>query len=141
MTLKIFTDGGSRGNPGPAAAAFTVKNENDEILFQKGIYLGIKTNNEAEYEAFVASLEWVLENMENLEKQNLEKIEWVLDSLLVVEQINKKWKVKNERVKSYAEKAWFLLSSIKIVRSIKHIARAGNSLTDRIVNETLDEIP
>ena len=140
MTLKIFTDGGSRGNPGPAAAAFTVKNENDEILFQKGIYLGIKTNNEAEYEAFVASLEWVLENMENLEKQNLEKIEWVLDSLLVVEQINKKWKVKNERVKSYAEKAWFLLSSIKIVRSIKHIARAGNSLTDRIVNETLDEI-
>jgi|SRR5579859_3890957 len=139
MILKIFTDGGSRGNPGPAAAAFTVKNENDEVLFQKGIYLGVKTNNDAEYEAFLASLEWVKENAENLEKESLEKIEWFLDSKLVVEQINKIWKVKNERVKSYVEKAWFLLSTIKIARSIKHIARAGNSLTDRVVNDTLDE--
>jgi ribonuclease HI len=133
-TLIINTDGGSRGNPGHAALGFII-HVDGQILFEEGKYLGLKTNNEAEYAAFFASLEWVVQN---LQPGQVKQVVWQLDSLLVVEQLNKKWKIKEPRMREFAQQIWQMLSTASFTYQIKHIPRAENALADAIVNQTLD---
>jgi ribonuclease HI len=133
-TLFINTDGGSRGNPGHAALGFIVHRQ-DQIVFEEGKYLGIKTNNEAEYAAFFSSLEWVTQNFQ---PNQIAHVVWRLDSLLVVEQLNKKWKIKEPRMREFAQQIWKMLESAPFTYQIKHIPRAENALADAIVNQTLD---
>jgi ribonuclease HI len=136
MKISVFTDGGSRGNPGLAAGAFFVYDDKNAVLHSEGTFLGQKTNNEAEYEAFLSSLHWV---EENVQKHNIEEIVWKLDSLLVVEQLNRKWKIKEARMLVLAQKAWQVLTTLGLKHSIQHIPRAQNAAADLLVNQTLDQ--
>ena len=130
---KIFTDGGSRSNPGAAALGVWIVDETNQPVYSLGEYLGIKTNNEAEYEAFIRSAEWVVQQI-NLPHS----LEWYLDSQLVVQQLNKNWKIKEPRLQELAKQAWRQLSNIKIPVKISYVPREQNQEADALVNQALD---
>lgn len=134
MNVSIFTDGGSRGNPGKAATGIVIKDQ-ETIIQTLTSFIGIATNNEAEYSAILESLEWLLHQKEF----SIEKIEWNLDSLLVVEQLNKKWKIKEPRLQEFATKIWSKLQILEIPYSISHVRRELNKEADALVNLTLDK--
>lgn len=135
--LKIFTDGGARGNPGPAGIGVYVIDEHQTLVFQQSLSIGRATNNEAEYRAFLASLEWL---GGYLKTNAIEGVDWFLDSKLVVEQVNKNWKIKEARLEKFTKVAWKLLSSLKFKYKISHIRRENNQDADRLVNQALDAI-
>lgn len=134
--LVIHTDGGSRGNPGPAAIGVWVGTANGEKLHEMYQFLGIGTNNEAEYEAFLASLTWLL-GSDLL--PTLAEVTWKLDSMLVVEQLNRRWKIKEPRIQTKANRCWELLKTLSIPHSITYVPRAENAKADALVNQALDE--
>lgn len=134
MQIEIFTDGGSRGNPGAAAIGVVVKN-GVEVLYEAGKTIGVATNNEAEYQAILLSLEWL--KTTDLAPQ-IQTITWKLDSKLVVEQLNKRWKIKEPRMREFAQKAWLDLGMLPITFKITHIPREQNAAADALVNQALD---
>ena len=132
--LKIYCDGGARGNPGPAAAAFVVL-KNRTVFHQESKYLGKATNNVAEYEAVLLAWHW-LANQDF--KSSSVLIEFYLDSNLVVNQLSGNFKIKNENL-------WNLYHSIKslekknsMTASYQFIRRSQNKRPDDLVNEELD---
>lgn len=135
MKYIIFTDGGSRGNPGPAAAAFVIKNDKEEALLGEGVYIGVGTNNEAEYSAVVEALERVTKDNEN---PGSIEIEFRADSQLVVNQLMDNWKIKNDRIRIFYNKIKRLEENFARV-TYKYIARELNFEADEIVNLTLDK--
>lgn len=135
--LHIFTDGGARGNPGPAGLGFFVVDQEGTEIYQGKKFVGTATNNEAEYQAFLLSLTWLQKFLEQDHSPN--KIYWYLDSNLVVQQILKQWKIKEPRMKKYAEKAWQRLEALALPYSITHVPREKNKEADRLVNEAIDE--
>jgi ribonuclease HI len=135
LQLTIHTDGGSRGNPGPAAAGVFVLN-GEEVVAEEKHYLGIKTNNDAEYTAFVDSLIWLKTFITD---HKVEKVIWKLDSQLVVEQLNRRWKIKEPRIQQFAQHIWQELATLKIPFHIMYVPRAQNKEADRLVNQALDE--
>lgn len=155
QNLKIFTDGGARGNPGPAGIGVYViaessqeeSKENDseiqndaEVIFSLAKYVGSATNNEAEYKALLASLEWLREHVED--EVSVRNVDWFLDSKLVVEQVLKNWKVKDARMRGFANKAWKILAELEalgITWSIRHVRREKNKEADALVNQAVDE--
>ncbi|MBV9159793.1 MAG: ribonuclease HI family protein [Candidatus Kaiserbacteria bacterium] len=131
--LIVNTDGGARGNPGPAAAGVVVK-ENSERLFTLKQYLGDKqTNNWAEYEAVALALA-------HLKKEGYagREIEIRMDSMLVVEQVSGKWKIKEPTLKPQVAKVKELLMDFP-QHSFMYVPRAENAEADALVNEALDE--
>lgn len=135
QTLTIKCDGGSRSNPGPAACAFAVWDGKD-LVYRQGVYLGTATNNQAEYKAVLSSLQW-------LEKQNQlpTSVTWKLDSMLVVEQVNGNWKVKDFKLRvlrDHCLEALHALEEKGVSWSFTHIPRGENQVADDLVNETLD---
>lgn len=132
--ISIYCDGGSRGNPGPAASAFIIKNPNNEIIYQNGKYLGITTNNEAEYQAVVLALEYLSKNPMSVEL----KVNFYLDSILVVSQINGTFKINKSNLRSLLFKIRELESEIKSEIVYSQIPREKNWEADLIVNQTLD---
>jgi ribonuclease HI len=134
-SLSIFTDGGARGNPGPAGIGAYVVDENGTVIHQIAQTIGDSTNNEAEYQAILASLKWVLTYPDLVQ---LQKIEWKLDSLLVVSQLNKKWKIKEARLQALAAQAWEMVAQLPCSYSITHVFREQNREADRLVNAALD---
>jgi len=137
MELHIFTDGGSRGNPGPAAIGGVVYADvkNGEVVHDFSEYLGVGTNNEAEYTALLTSVQWVSEYVSN---NSVEKCTWNLDSKLVVEQIQKHWKIKEPRMRVFAEQCWHLLDGLGCDWKIQYVPRAENAVADSLVNQALD---
>lgn len=144
--LNIYCDGGSRGNPGPSASAFVVLSEEEELLFQEGKYLGIDTNNIAEYNAVLLAFKWLELNLFIFPA--LSSICLYLDSSLVVNQINGIFKIKKytllvlvEAIKKIQIK---LIERSKIERKINlkiiyvYIPREKNKRADFLVNKTLD---
>ena len=136
--VQIFTDGGSRGNPGNSAIGVWVVVDQQPTYSHSG-YIGIATNNIAEYKAFLHSLNWV-------EKQFVQpvELEWSLDSLLVVNQINGLWKIKDLELKKIATLCATKLKLLKehgFVYQIKHIPREENHAADALVNQALDQLP
>ncbi len=134
--LRIFTDGGARGNPGPSASAFVVYRDKENI-FQKYLYLGQGTNNEAEYQAVILAHTWLLENPQIISSQ---EICFFLDSELVVKQLNGVYKIKSDNllplaktVKDFEEK----LGSRK--PNYFFVKREKNKEADRLVNIALNE--
>ncbi|MCA9386633.1 ribonuclease HI family protein [Candidatus Dojkabacteria bacterium] len=129
---KLFTDGGARGNPGPAAiGAFIFDNEDNLAAFD-GKYLGEATNNEAEYNALILGL--TLAN-----KEGIKEIDCFLDSELVVKQLNGQYLVKQEhlqKLKAEVQDLVFLFEKI----AIHHVPREQNKHADRMVNVILDSI-
>ncbi len=131
MKLIIEADGGSRGNPGPAAYGCLVKDaQTNEVLFKEGKTLGITTNNVAEYSGLVAALVAAYEIDPNAQ------IEVRMDSKLVVEQMSGNWKIKHENMKGLVEKARnaFAQSQVKYV----WVPREDNLEADTLLNIALD---
>ncbi len=129
-SLKIFTDGGSRGNPGPSASGFVIMNVTDEIIEEGGEYLGVTTNNQAEYQAVKLAIQSAL-------KYDPSEVHFFIDSLLVVNQMKGVYKIKNRDL-------WPIHSDIKRLAenfdkvTFTHVRRELNKLADAKVNEVLD---
>jgi ribonuclease HI len=130
--VKLFADGGSRGNPGPSSLGFVIKDQHDNVIESSNKYLGITTNNQAEYHAVIAGLEWC-------KQHNVQYVEVFLDSLLVVNQMKGIFKVKNRELWALQESAKKLQGSFKEI-SFTHIPRELNKLADAEVNKVLDAI-
>lgn len=130
MNLIIFTDGGARNNPGPAAAGIVIMDEKKNILKKSFKYLGERTNNQAEYEA-------VIEALIIAKEFKADNLTFYLDSQLVVEQLNKRYKVKDKDLAPLFVKVWNLCLNFKNV-SFSHIPREENIEADKLVNECLD---
>jgi ribonuclease HI len=132
--LTIFTDGGSRGNPGPAGIGVSALDEQENEVYSFQDTIGTATNNEAEYQAFLAALEWL--TTQDLNSTSL--ITFKLDSKLVVEQLNRNWKVKEPRMRKLAEQAWKQLKTLSSPFKIIHVRREYNKRADQLVNQALD---
>lgn len=134
--IKIFSDGGSRGNPGPAACAFIVEKEG-KIIFSQSKYLGKETNNVAEYSGVILALNWLKTFSK---KTEVNKVYYYLDSLLIVNQLNGLFKIKNENLKKYFNAIKETEKEIPSTIIYKHIYREKNKFADLLVNKTLDKI-
>lgn len=130
MKVIIYTDGGSRNNPGPAATGIVIKNETGGVLAAYGEYLGKQTNNYAEYMAIISGLKKARE-------LGATEVACIADSKLVVEQLNGRWKVKEPTLRTLVIEAGALMGQFQKV-TITHILRAGNKEADREVNKVLD---
>ncbi len=128
--LIIYSDGGSRGNPGPAGLGVVIENEKGSIIWKGYRFIGVKTNNQAEYQALLFGLEKV---------KSLKATEVVcnLDSELIVNQLNRKYKIKNEDLGPYFIKIWNISQSFKKV-VYQYIPREKNRLADKLVNQAID---
>lgn len=133
--LIINTDGGSRNNPGLAAASFIVIREDGKVLLEDGKFLGIATNNEAEYSAVKLALEALIKDHGHLLPAS---IEFRADSLLVVSQLSGVYKIKNERLKEIFSQIKSMESSVGSV-TYTYIPREKNKEADALVNKVLDE--
>lgn len=129
--LSIYCDGGARGNPGPAAAAFVVTNDQRKVVYQQGKYLGEATNNQAEYEAVWMALNWLAQNHSDTEAK------FFLDSQLVVNQLQGKFKIKDPILKIKYLEIKTLIETGKIIHFI-YVPRSKNFLADTLVNQTID---
>jgi ribonuclease HI len=130
MKARLFTDGGARGNPGPAAYGFVLEAEDGTVLAAEGQAIGVATNNVAEYSGLVAGLRKALE-------LHVPDLEGVSDSELLVKQMRGEYRVKNEALRSLFLEASTLARSLANVE-YRHVKRAHNELADRLVNEALD---
>ncbi|QQG47662.1 MAG: ribonuclease HI family protein [Candidatus Woesebacteria bacterium] len=134
--IKIFTDGGARGNPGPAASAFVVFDSTDKEIYKSSKFIGLTTNNVAEYKALLMALDW-LKFFQNLKDLNL--INFYLDSELVVKQLTGIYKIKSPDLipLTLNIKEQEKLINKKII--YQHIPRGQNKLADKLVNLALDK--
>lgn len=133
MKYVIFTDGGSRGNPGKSACAFVVYSDKKKVVFEQGLYLGVKTNNEAEYLGVLSCLKWLKNSSERPESLTLK-----LDSKLAVEQLSGRWKIKDARMQILCDQCLKLLKELGLKPEIIHVPRAENARADALVNQVLD---
>lgn len=125
----IYCDGASRSNPGEASYGVSINLNNKEIDTLKE-YIGIATNNVAEYRGLIAALEYCVKN-------NINDVEIYLDSLLVVQQVNKEFKVKSKKLGDLYSYSLTLIEKIKNI-NVLHIRREYNKRADELANEALD---
>ena len=130
MKARLSTDGGARGNPGPAAYAYVLEAEDGTVLAAHGEAIGVATNNVAEYRALVEGLRKAVE-------VGADDLEVVSDSELLVHQMRDEWKVKNEALKLLWVDAQELADKLRKV-TFTAVRREHNELADRLVNEALD---
>ena len=128
---KLYTDGGSRGNPGPSAGAFVICKLDDTVVEKSGVYLGITTNNQAEYKALLAGLRRAAE-------LGVKTLQVYMDSELIVKQLNGLYKVKNQDIMPLYKEAKDILDTFAST-SVTHVPRALNSVADKEVNHILDD--
>jgi ribonuclease HI len=132
MRVRLYTDGGARGNPGPAAYAFVLEAEDGTVLAAEGQAIGIATNNVAEYSALVAGLERAAE-------LGLDDVEVVSDSELLVKQMRGEYRVKNDALRALSLEAAGLARKLRRIE-YRAVRREHNELADRLVNEALDAV-
>jgi ribonuclease HI len=130
VKATLYTDGGSRGNPGPAASAFVLEADDGTVLDARGETIGVATNNVAEYRALVAGLERAAE-------AGVDQLEVVSDSELLVKQMRGEYKVKNAVLRELSLEAARLARHMGKV-TYRAVRREHNELADRLVNEALD---
>jgi mutator protein MutT len=128
--IVIYSDGGSRGNPGPSAAGFVVMDSYDHVLHEGGMYLGITTNNQAEYHGVRLGLEKALEI-------GARTVDFRIDSMLVVNQMNGVYKIKNRELWPINERIHELVNQLDKV-TFTHVRREFNQLADGMVNKILN---
>lgn len=129
--LNLYTDGGARGNPGPAAAGYIIKTDNNEIIDRGNKYLGESTNNQAEYNGLILGLNKVKE-------LKVKEVSVFMDSELIVYQLQRKYKVKNPELAILFVKVWNIILGFSKVE-FKHVVRALNKEADAEVNKALDQ--
>jgi ribonuclease HI len=127
----MYTDGGSRGNPGKAAIGVVIYNEKDKVIEKISKYIGTATNNVAEYSA-------LLVGVLALKKLKCTEVEMFLDSLLIVNQLNGKYRVKDSKMKKLYLKVMENLEDIDW--TVAHVKRNKNKVADKLVNDALDAL-
>ena len=130
MRARLFTDGGARGNPGPAAYGYVLEAEDGTVLAAEGHAIGSATNNVAEYSGLIAGLRKAAE-------LHVPDVEVVSDSELMVKQMRGEYRVKNAALRALSVEAASLAREFTKVE-YRHVKRAHNELADRLVNEALD---
>jgi len=130
VKARLWTDGGARGNPGPAAYAFVLETEDGTVLDAQGVAIGVATNNVAEYSALVAGLGEAVE-------RGVDDLEVCSDSELMVKQMRGEYRVKNRELQTLFLDASRLARKLGTV-TYTHVRREHNKLADRLVNEALD---
>ena len=133
MKARLSTDGGARGNPGPAAYGYVLETEDGTVLAAEGETIGVATNNVAEYSALIAGLEKAVE-------LGVDELEVVSDSELLVKQMRGEYRVKNEALRALSIEAARLARRLGRV-TYTAVRREHNELADRLVNEALDRPP
>jgi ribonuclease HI len=136
--VYIYCDGGARGNPGPGASAFVVKNSQGVVVARGGKYLGKTTNNIAEYMAVIEALSWLEKSIPSVIEPPA-AIKFFLDSLLVANQLNGLFKIKDHKLKELVIKIRGLENQIKADIIYQHVPRSQNFQADELVNEILDK--
>ncbi len=131
--IIMYTDGGSRNNPGPAAVGVYI----ETLRKQYGHFIGEKTNNEAEYEAVIFGLKKIKQIIGGERTKNAE-VKCFLDSELVAKQLRHEYKIKEENIQKLFLEAWNLMLDFRKV-SFSHIGREKNKIADRLANQALDE--
>lgn len=128
--VKIFSDGGARGNPGPAGIGAVIYGKGGEVIAKVSKYLGVSTNNQAEYKALIAALQ-------KAKELKLLNIECYLDSELVVKQLKREYKVKNKDLAPLFLEVHNLSIAFESI-SYHHIPREKNKVADKLANEAMD---
>jgi len=128
--LIIHTDGGARGNPGPAGLGVFVTDPEGRVVLEHSRYLGETTNNQAEYRA-------VIDALEHAKELGAEELDFFLDSELVVKQLHHEYKVRDADLAPLFLRVWNLCVGFRKVR-FTHIRREANQDADRLVNEAID---
>ena len=131
VEAMLFADGGSRGNPGPAASGAVLLDPSGELIEEVGAFLGVATNNVAEWTALVLGLEAAA-------RRGIRRLRVRLDSELVVKQLRGEYRVKNEGLRPLHDRARGLLCNFAEVE-IRHVPRKQNKLADALVNRVLDQ--
>jgi ribonuclease HI len=130
LKARLYTDGGARGNPGPAAYGYVLEAEDGTVLAAEGEAIGEATNNVAEYSGLIAGLAKAIE-------LHVPDLEVVSDSELMVKQMRGEYRVKNEALRELSLEAARLARRLENVE-YRHVKRAHNELADKLVNEALD---
>jgi ribonuclease HI len=130
VKARLSTDGGSRGNPGPAAYGYVLETDDGTVLDARGETIGVATNNVAEYRALLAGLEAAID-------RGVDELDVVSDSELLVKQMRGEYKVKNDALRELVEDAHALARRLARI-SYTAVRREHNELADRLVNEALD---
>lgn len=128
--LTIFTDGGARGNPGPAGIGAIAKDEEGKAVFEISEYIGETTNNQAEYKAVLAAIE-------KAKEVDAVELDFFLDSELAVKQLNREYKVKNEGLAPLFVRIYNATMNFKRV-TFKHVPRDMNKEADALANKAMD---
>lgn len=128
---KLYTDGGSRGNPGPGAGAFVICKMDDNVVEKSGFYIGIATNNQAEYQA-------LLKGLQKSAELGIRKLKVFMDSELIVKQLNGLYKIKNAELMPLYAQVKVLADDFEQISFI-HVPRALNKEADLEVNRILDK--
>ena len=134
LKLKVYSDGASRGNPGPSATAFIILSEDEKILKRYSKYVGVKTNNQAEYEALISALEFA-------SKLTSQELVCYMDSELVVKHLNEEYQVINPKLKTLWLKVHELRQNFKKTSFI-HVPRTNSYIqeVDWLANQTLNRV-
>ena len=131
MKARLHTDGGARGNPGPAGIGAVLFNENGEVIGELAKGIGVATNNVAEYTALI-------EGLLLAQSIGVTELQVCLDSQLVVSQVKGEWKIKNDRLRSLAARAELLLSKFDNA-TLEHVRREQNAEADKLANQGMDQ--
>lgn len=134
--IIIYTDGGSRGNPGPAAIGVVLKTQDGKIVKKYGETIGITTNNVAEYSAILFAFQKA-KHLFGKEKAKHLELEFRMDSQLAVRQLNGEYKIENEALQPLFIKIWNAKIDFKKA-TFHHVPREENTEADRLVNQALD---
>ncbi len=130
MKATLHTDGGARGNPGPAGIGVVLQAEDGEVIAEIGRGIGVATNNVAEYAALIAGLELAL-------SRGVTQVDIYVDSELVVSQLLGKWKIKKDTLRPLAIKARALMNRFESF-TISHVKRELNADADKLANQGMD---
>ena len=128
---KMYADGGSRGNPGPSAGGFAILDMENNVVITSGKYLGITTNNQAEYHSLKGGVEEAI-------KQGVKVLHVYMDSLLVINQMKGIYRIKNRDLWPIYQAIKELVGNFEKI-TFEHVPREMNKLADSIVNATLDD--
>jgi ribonuclease HI len=133
----IHTDGGARGNPGPAGIGIYITDVHGKVVKEISEYIGETTNNQAEYQAALRAIESAQAMLDGQGSAKDAELEFYLDSELVVRQLNREYKVKNKELAPLFIKIYNLSQQFKKV-TFTHVFREHNQEADRLVNEAID---
>ena len=127
---SLYTDGGARGNPGPAGVGAVLLSSSGDVVDELADFIGVATNNVAEYQALIAGLELALD-------RDVERLDVFLDSELVVRQLSGQYRVKDATLKALHAQATYLMHKFHEI-DVKHVPREQNAAADALVNQAID---